>query len=261
MNTAEPEAVSLHDISPQMANLRAHWLAWGGSDSIQDDLVVYRSGLQHGLLNGVLRLSGRSVPEAAADAEQQLANLPWRWWVGPDSDAGVAEALRERGYSRNGSMPIMAVRLDQLSAPPSPAGLIIERVDGPDSVTDYVDAYASSFGVGHTLRALVVDAESSLRTDLGRLIRLVGRIDGRAVATSAVLISNGVAGVYWVGTHPTYRGRGVGAALTAAAMVIGRQHGALVCTLQASALGAPVYQRLGFTQVSEVVLYSPPSGL
>ncbi|MET7986773.1 GNAT family N-acetyltransferase [Streptomyces sp. NPDC005281] len=155
----------------------------------------------------------------------------------------------------------MAVRLDRLSEPPLPAGLIIERVDGPDGVTDYVDAYASSFGVGPTLRNLVVDAESNLRTDLGRLIRLVGRIDGRAVATSAVLISNGVAGVYWVGTDPTYRGRGIGAALTAAAMVIGRQHGAFVCTLQASDLGAPVYRRLGFTPVSEVVLYSPPSGL
>ncbi|MFE5039354.1 GNAT family N-acetyltransferase [Streptomyces sp. NPDC056683] len=135
------------------------------------------------------------------------------------------------------------------------------ETSGPDGVTDYVDAYASSFGVGRTLQTLVIDAESNLRTDLGRLIRLVGRIDGRAVATSAVLLSNGVAGVYWVGTHPTCRGRGIGAALTAAAMVIGRRHGALVCTLQASDLGAPVYQRLGFTQVSEVVLYSPPSGL
>src|SRR5689334_16180666 len=161
----------MHDISLHMANLRAHWLAWGGSDSIQEDLVVYRSGLQHRLLNGVLRLSGRSVSEAAADAERQLANVPWRWWVGPDSDVGVAEALQKRGYSRNGSMPIMAVRLDQLPEPPLPAGLIIERVDGPDGVTDYVDAYASSFGVGPTLRNLVVDAESRLRTDLGRLVR------------------------------------------------------------------------------------------
>ncbi|GAA4988748.1 GNAT family N-acetyltransferase [Kitasatospora paranensis] len=258
MNAAGSEATSLHEISLHMANLRAHWLAWGGSDSIHEDLIVYRSGLQHGLLNGVLRLSGRSVPEAAPEAEQQLADLPWRWWVGPDSDAGVAGALLERGYSRIGSMPVMAVRLDQMSEPPPPVGLVIECVDGPDGVRDYVVAYASSFGVGATLQNLVVDAESSLRTDLGRLIRVVGRIDGRAVATSAVLISRGVAGIYWVGTDPTYRRRGIGAALTAAAMAIGRQHGALVCTLQASDMGAPVYRRLGFTPVSEVVLYSPP---
>jgi ribosomal protein S18 acetylase RimI-like enzyme len=257
----DSDVASLRDVVPQMANLRAHWLAWGGSEAIQDDVVVYRSGLRHGLLNGVLRVRGRRVPEAAAEVERQLADVPWRWWVGPDSDAGVAEALLERGYSRDGSMPVMAALLDRLPQPPPPTGLVVERAEGPDGVADYVDAYASSFGVDATLRDLVVAAESGLRTDLGRLIRLVGRIDGRAVATSAVLISNGVAGLYWIATDPGFRGRGIGAALTAEAMAIGRRHGASVCTLQASGLGEPVYRRLGFTAVSEVVLYSPPPGL
>src|SRR3954452_6280305 len=103
----DSDVASLRDVVPQMANLRAHWLAWGGSEAIEDDVVVYRSGLRHGLLNGVLRVRGRRVPEAAAEVERQLADVPWRWWVGPDSDAGVAEALLERGYSRDGSMPVM----------------------------------------------------------------------------------------------------------------------------------------------------------
>lgn len=263
LKDADVTSLSVQELLPQMANLRAHWLAWGGSMSVDEDLVVYRSGLQHRLLNGVLRLRGRSVPEVASDAERQLAGVPWRWWIGPDSDTGVAEALRDRGYHRNGAMPVMAVRLDQLPEPSlsAPAGLVIEHVDGPEGIADYVDGYASSFGVGAGLRDAVVAAESGLRTDLGRLIRLVGRIDGRPVATSAVLISNGIAGLYWIGTDPSLRARGIGTALTAAAMQVARSEQALVCTLQASDMGAPVYRRLGFTQVSEVELYSPPAGL
>jgi ribosomal protein S18 acetylase RimI-like enzyme len=198
------------------------------------------------------------VPEVAAEVEDRLSGLDWRWWVGPDSDSGVAEALQARGYSRTGSMPIMAVRLGQLPEPALPAGLVVERVEQAADVADYVDAYASSFGVGPEIRDAVVKAESGLRTDLGRLIRLVGRVDGRPVATSAVVISDGVAGLYWIATDPEYRGRGIGAALTAEAMAVGRQYGASVCTLQASGLGEPVYRRLGFTPVGEIELYSPP---
>lgn len=242
-----------------MANLRAHWLAWGSSSGLDADHAVYRSGLPHRLLNGVLRVRGCAVEDAAAEAEKQLSGVPWRWWIGPDSDPGVAHALEGRGYARVGSMPIMAAGLDKVPEPPLPAGLTVERVGTSERLADYVDAYASSFGIGPDLRDAVIDAEAGLRTDLGRLIRLVGRVDGRAVATSAVLVSNGVAGLYWIGTDPAYRERGIGAALTAAAMEIGREHGMSVCTLQASSQGEPVYTRLGFVGVGEVVLYSPPS--
>jgi GNAT superfamily N-acetyltransferase len=258
MKSAEPVATSLHELLPQMANLRAHWLAWGGSSGLDADPAVYRSGLPHRLLNGVLRARERPVEDTAAEAEKQLSGLPWRWWTGPDSDPGVAHALEGRGYARVGNMPIMAARLDKVPEPPLPAGLTVERVDASAGLADYVDAYASSFGIGPDLRDAVIDAEAGLRTDLGVLVRLVGRIDGRAVATSAVLVSNGVAGLYWIGTDPAHRGRGIGAALTAAAMAVGREHGMSVCTLQASSQGLPVYSRLGFVQVSEVVLYSPP---
>jgi len=259
MKSVEPAVTPIHELLPQMANLRAHWLAWGSSTGLDADHALYRSGLPHRLLNGVLRVRGCAVEDAAAEAEKQLSGLPWRWWIGPDSDPGAAHVLEGRGYARVGSMPIMATRLDEVPESPLPAGLTVERVDTSECLADYVDAYASSFGVGADLRDAVIDAEAGLRTDLGLLIRLVGRFDGRAVATSAVLISNGVAGLYWIATDPAYRERGIGAALTAAAMAIGREHGMSVCTLQASSQGLPVYSRLGFVRVSEVVLYSPPT--
>jgi GNAT superfamily N-acetyltransferase len=250
---------SIHDVAAQAANLRAHWVAWGGTRDPDDALVLYRSGLAHGLLNGVLRLRGRPFDEAAVEAERRLAGVPWRWWVGPDSDAGVARGLAERGYQRRGGMPVMATRLDRIPDPPRPDGLTIDRVDAPAGVPEYVEAYASSFGVTPELFDATVDVERRLRTDVGTLTRLVGRIDGRAVATAAVLVSADVAGLYWIGTEPAHRSRGIAAALTAAAMAVGRDSGTSVCTLQASSLGEPVYRRLGFTPVSEIAIFTPPA--
>jgi ribosomal protein S18 acetylase RimI-like enzyme len=249
---------SLDDLAPQLANLRAHWLAWGdGSYPMDGDLALYRSGLPARLLNGVLTVRGRPLDEAVTEAEKVLAGLNWRWWVGPDSDPGTAEGLTERGYLPLGRMPIMSARLDRIPRPAVPAGLTIEQVtDGP-SIEDYVNAYCAGFDFDDDMRAGLIAAESSLRTDLGTLIRLVGRVDGRPVSTSAVVLSDGLAGFYWICTVPEHRGQGIGAALTAAAMAVAGDHGAVVGTLQASSMGEPVYRRLGFTTVGEITGYRP----
>jgi GNAT superfamily N-acetyltransferase len=186
-----------------------------------------------------------------------FAGLDWRWWIGPDTDPGTAERLAGRGYTRLGRMPIMATRLDRIPRLAAPAGLTIEQVTDRPGIADYVDAYCAAFGFPGELRARLISAECSLRTDLGTLIRLVGRVDGRVVGTSAVVLSHGLAGLYWIGTVPEHRGRGIGAALSVAAMRVAADHGAAVGTLQASSLGEPVYGRLGFAAVGEIIMYRP----
>ena len=254
-----PLVTSPHDLPPQLANLRAHWLAWGdGSCEVGADLSLYRSGIQHGLFNGVLRVHGRDPGEAAAEAEEALSGVPWNWWIGPDSDPGVAEVLQSRGYTHRGAMPVMAADLTTLPRPSPPPGLIIEEATDRRGITDYVNAYSVAFGFADEVRAAATAAELALRTDLGTLIRLVGYLDGQPVATAAAVLSHGVAGLYWIGTAAGHRSRGLGAALTAAAMSVARQRGMSVCTLQASGLGRPVYARLGFAEVGQVDLYAVP---
>ena len=75
----------------------------------------------------------------------------------------------------------------------------------------------------------------------------IGRVDGRTVTTATAFMSDGYVGVYAVGTLPEARGRGYGEALTWAATLCRPD---LPATLQASEMGAPIYERMGFRTVA-----------
>jgi GNAT superfamily N-acetyltransferase len=77
----------------------------------------------------------------------------------------------------------------------------------------------------------------------------VGRVEGAPVASAMLIASGPVAGIYWVATVPEARRRGYGEALTWAAVEAGRRAGCAVASLQASAMGRPVYARMGFQHV------------
>jgi ribosomal protein S18 acetylase RimI-like enzyme len=55
--------------------------------------------------------------------------------------------------------------------------------------------------------------------------------------------------VYYVATLPDFRRRGLGEAMTRRAIAQGAAAGCNVATLQASPLGLPIYERMGFRRV------------
>ncbi len=73
------------------------------------------------------------------------------------------------------------------------------------------------------------------------------------------IVSGGVAGIYWVGNLKHARGRGIGRAVTAAATNAGFDLGADLASLQASPMGRPIYEAMGFRTLFDYrLLMSPP---
>ena len=85
-----------------------------------------------------------------------------------------------------------------------------------------------------------------------------GLVDGVVVATSMLIATGSVAGIYWVATLEEHRGHGYGEALTWAAVGGGREFGCEIASLQASKLGRPVYTRMGFEHVLDYEHLLPP---
>ncbi|MFI7608287.1 GNAT family N-acetyltransferase [Micromonospora sp. NPDC049366] len=247
---------SVQDLAPQLINNRYYWLGYGREERMDDDgLTWYRSGVRHGLLNGILRVGEDRFDEALSIAKG-FGELPWVWWVGPDSYRGLADDLRAAGAAEAGVLPVMAARIDQLVEPPVPVGLSIEKVVSPGRLGEWVAAYAGPMGVPADQEGAALLIETDYPDAPDHLIRFAGVVEGRVVATSALLDRGGVAGIYLVAAQEQFRRRGIGAALTWAAIAEGRRRGLRVATLQASSMGRPIYERMGFRTVAEYQLFN-----
>jgi GNAT superfamily N-acetyltransferase len=86
----------------------------------------------------------------------------------------------------------------------------------------------------------------------------LGSIDGQDVATSMAVVTGGLVGVYNVQVRPDFRSRGLGRAMTQAALAAGSRHGCTAATLQSTEMGLPVYERMGFTTQYKIVRYVRP---
>ena len=84
----------------------------------------------------------------------------------------------------------------------------------------------------------------------------VGRLDGYAVGTSLAIRSDTASGVYNVVTLERARRRGVGTALTWAAVAAGKAWGRDTIVLQSSAMAESMYRAMGFRLVAPYAVFS-----
>ncbi|HET6909730.1 MAG TPA: GNAT family N-acetyltransferase [Mycobacteriales bacterium] len=92
------------------------------------------------------------------------------------------------------------------------------------------------------------DALADYLRSLAPKTRLLAAIDdsGAVRATSGSGVFGHEASVLFVNTDPSWRGRGIARAMTAAALRVARSGGARRASLVATDAGAPLYRRLGF---------------
>ncbi|MGZ8636130.1 MAG: GNAT family N-acetyltransferase [Actinomycetota bacterium] len=161
----------------------------------------------------------------------------WSLWPMPDlSAAGFKEwscpcMIRDRGGH----------------PPPAPSELEIVEATDAATVREAEALIDDAFEIGAAPGSML-----ALET-LGEQFRVwVGRVDGRPVTTATAYIDRGFVGVYGVGTVVEARGHGYGEAVTWAATLCRPD---LPATLQASALGRGVYERMGFRTVAEFTVW------
>ena len=241
------------------------------TDALDAHLVAASSGLSRHSPRTAVVARGDGVAVAAAGAGGPAFNVGWV--VGHPRDpraavawlreslagtgqpysvqvaepflADVVDALVASGFKPGVSMPGM-VRPTTEDVPPLPPGLRIVRVEDETELVAHAIAVGTGFGAPDP-RALTDVLVPSLLSD-PEVAMFSGYLDGAAdpVATSVCAVAEGVAGIYAVTTHEHVQRRGIGAALTWAALAAGARLGARVAALQASAPGEPVYRRMGF---------------
>lgn len=196
---------------------------------------------------------------AASIARFEAHGVPGTWHVGPSMwPLHLGDRLLRHGFVESGADIDMAIELDQLPASlPGPETLVIERVADELSLAAWTSVLARSFGEGEPGSAWV--GEIYRRIGLSDDVpwrHFLGRLDGEPVATASLFVGAGAAGIYVVSTLPAARHRGIGAAITLAALRAGRELGQRLGVLGSSSDGYPVYRRLGLRDPCRIRLFA-----
>lgn len=258
---AVAQAVELNEIGFLLALGRAG----GGEERDEPDIAWTIGGSPIAYHNAVVRAdlpADRADAEIARSREVMAAKaVPGSWHVGPSMrPSALGERLIVQGFEGTVE-PGMAADLDALLAPPPIERLRIGRVASDEDLDAYEDVLSRGFGEGPKEASWVCAMYSRIGSgDETAWRHYVGRIGDRPVATASLFLHAGAAGLYFVSTVPDLRGRGIGGAISHAALVAGRDLGFRVGVLGSSPMGQRVYERLGFREVCTIHVYewSPP---
>jgi GNAT superfamily N-acetyltransferase len=170
----------------------------------------------------------------------------------------VSAAVSRGGFTLR--QPAMA-----MTRPPAgddPPALVLREVEDAQMLAAWAGVVVQSYqqlAAGGPEIPDAYFADPTLLTDV-RSSFVIAELQDRAVGSAAVFVSHRAAWITWVGAVPEFRGRGVGEATTRWATQRGFDLGAQAAWLTASALGEPVYRRMGFEQFADFTpAWLPPA--
>ncbi len=205
-------------------------------------------------------MSSRQFPFAVANSATPLTSVnasdvvaavdwfgeresPFHFVVRHGIDVALEGELARLGYKRGDGERAMVLDAPR---PPAYAGRLSMR-----EVTGRADLEA--YG-GDRIGIAIARAAARFGFAL-----LLGEVDGKAVARSMAVVTEGLVGVYNVSVAPEWRRRGFGEAITWAAVDAGLRRGASTAWLGSTEIGYSLYRRMGFQELYEYAHLEPPA--
>jgi GNAT superfamily N-acetyltransferase len=177
-----------------------------------------------------------------ADAYAEAGVRAWTVWV-PDHDAASQALLAEAGHALDATPAGMALELGSFERSPDPAlDLATPTAEDVGSINDVAYGYGGDF-----VRAFTRRPEP---------LRVYGaRANGRVASCVGAIHDDGDCGIYLVATLPEARGRSLARDLMIVALNEAREAGCETASLQSTAMGKPVYERLGFRDFGPIGMW------
>lgn len=211
--------------------------------------------------NAVLPLGADPEPDVVIElARRELSDRRHFVWRRAHDDPRLAAALDCSGYTSVGEMPVMVIAAP-VTPPEIAPGVQIVQATHRSGIDEAVEVCAASYeeaGLPAGVTARLFANPDAVCSDDTAVI--VARLEGRPAAC-AIAIWNpatGNGGLYWVGTRPGARKRGLGDAVARIATNTALERGARFVSLQASEAGAPIYVRMGYRTVTTLDRHLSP---
>ena len=168
--------------------------------------------------------------------------LPFRFSFSPGVEEEYVPVLGEKGYKENSPDPVMTL-MDLPDTNIHEKNVDIQRVAAPAGLADFQYVVEKSYSLPQGAGPFVITDKV---ISMPEVEMYVGYMDKRPACVSMLYKTGELGGIYYVGTLDEYRNRGLGKAITSQAVVAAQKKGCTYVGLQASKMGKPVYDRLGF---------------
>jgi GNAT superfamily N-acetyltransferase len=185
-----------------------------------------------------------SLDELAA-AYEDAGVRAWTVWV-PEGDRASAELLDSAGHRLDATPRAMVLDMAELTD--LDVGDLEWDSDPPIEEVWRINDLAYGYPPGTFERGIGRPPDGSYRFYLARL-------DGQPACVVGTMDVDGDCGVYWVATLPEARGRGLTTRVMRVAVAEGVERGCDISTLQATSLGRPIYERLGYRDLGTLQMW------
>ena len=236
--------------------LHAHWRAQCGY--IESGEVAERDGL----LVTATRVADETLNCAfvTRPLDDPAETLGWcaEWFaarglrmgveVRTGEDPASEEWLARHGFTVVVRRPAMALRPLPSRVVAPPPRVTVDFVEDDGDLAAFQAVQADAFNMTPEVAERFLP-RAAVETD--GIAFLLARHDGVACATAGASVSAYGVGIVGVATLPAYRRRGIGRAVTTAAVAWGAARGADLAWLYPSAMARPLYEGLGFVALRE----------
>lgn len=231
----------------------------GGTVERIGGLTAVRTGMPGSFFNVVFGLDHpKSIAQIREGVERIFlrTNTKFQIVTLPETLGSLAPLIQELNLTEKEVAPGMVLDPIPDACPNPPKELRIRHVNSSEEVTDFLRTAAVGFGAPPDYfdawkPGLLAGGAGTWSLDTV----YVGYVDGKPAATSLRLTTGDVAGIYNVSTLPEFRRRGFGQSMTWRAVADGRAAGCRLSCLQASKMGRPVYERMGYRVIGEYSLW------
>ena len=175
--------------------------------------------------------------------------------VSPEARDSIVPALH--GLNLEFLRKVPGMLLDTLpdSVPARPNGLEIHQVEDTDELFAFAHVMNAGFGATPDSFDLVLEGLKEkweeYKSNAKGSVFYVGYFEGKPIATSVRFTSDSIAGIYAVSTLKEFRRRGFGEAMVWKAAIDGKLEGCTKSYLQASEMGRPIYEKMGYHVICE----------
>jgi len=229
------------------------WLVPGGLVERVGGLTFVRSGMAGSVFNLVFGLSApTSLKEVREGIDRIFVKTGTQFTIitTPETQGLLKPLIDDVGLTVGTDVPGMVLDPIPEVSPDPPKGLEIRLLTELEEVKRYLRIGAVSFEMPQDYLdvwapRLVAGSPSF------SIANYIGYADGNPAATSLRYTTAHLAGIYLVSTLHEFRRRGFGEAMTWRAVMDGKIDGCTASYLQASSMGRPVYEHMGFRVLEE----------